>query len=34
VRVGDECFHNVRIFVRPQTDWKLLAWANEQISFP
>jgi hypothetical protein len=34
VRVGDECFHNVRIFVRQQTDWKLLAWANEQISFP
>jgi len=28
-------FHNVRLFVRkPEQDWKLLAWANEEINLP
>jgi hypothetical protein len=24
-------YHNIRLFVRIDTNWKLLAWANEQV---
>jgi len=29
--VGDKEFHNIRLFVRREGDWKLLAWANEPL---
>ena len=29
IKVGDRDFHNLRLFVRRDGDWKLLAWANE-----
>lgn len=25
-------FHNVRLFVREKTEWKLLGWANEHLA--
>lgn len=25
-------FHNVRLFIREETGWKLLGWANERIA--
>ena len=31
VAVGDKEFHNIRLFVRREGDWKLLAWANELL---
>src|SRR5690606_25554083 len=31
VSVGDQEFHNLRLFVRRNGSWKLLAWANELI---
>jgi len=27
---GDQRFHNVRLWVRHEGEWKLLGWANEQ----
>jgi hypothetical protein len=29
---GDERFHNVRLFVRLDGQWKLLGWANERVT--
>jgi hypothetical protein len=29
---GDERFHNVRLFVRLDGEWKLLGWANERLT--
>jgi len=29
VKVGDQEFHNLRLFVRREGQWKLLGWANE-----
>lgn len=29
VSMGDKRFHNVRLFVLMDQDWKLLGWANE-----
>ena len=29
VTVGEQSFHNLRMFVRRDGKWKLLAWANE-----
>lgn len=29
IRVGTEEYHNLRLFVRRDGDWKLLGWANE-----
>jgi Domain of unknown function (DUF4440) len=29
VKVDDQKFHNLRLFVRRDGSWKLLAWANE-----
>ena len=29
VKVGDQKFHNLRLFVRREGEWKLLGWANE-----
>jgi hypothetical protein len=31
IAVGDKEFHNIRLFVRREGDWKLLAWANEPL---
>jgi hypothetical protein len=31
VSVGDQEFHNLRLFVRREGGWKLLAWANEPV---
>ena len=31
VAVGDRKFHNLRLFVRRESEWKLLAWANEPM---
>ncbi len=31
VRVGEQEFHNVRLFVRREGGWKLLGWANEPV---
>lgn len=31
VSVGDKDFHNLRLFVRRDGQWKLLGWANEPI---
>ena len=31
VRVGQTDFHNLRVFVRREGNWKLLAWANEPM---
>lgn len=31
VSVGDDEFHNLRLFVRCEGRWKLLAWANEPM---
>jgi Domain of unknown function (DUF4440) len=28
---GDESFHNLRLFVRIEDSWRLLAWANEPL---
>lgn len=28
---GDKKFHNVRLFVRHEGQWKLLGWANEPL---
>ena len=28
---GDERFHNLRLFVRHDGEWKILGWANEPI---
>jgi hypothetical protein len=30
VKVEDQEFHNLRLFVRRDSGWKLLAWANER----
>ncbi len=32
VRVGDQEFHNLRLFVRREGAWKLLGWANEPLA--
>ncbi len=32
IRVGTQEFHNLRLFVRRDGDWKLLAWANESTA--
>lgn len=29
VKVGEQEFHNLRLFVRREGRWKLLGWANE-----
>lgn len=31
VTVGGQEFHNLRLFVRHDGSWKLLAWANERL---
>lgn len=31
VSVGGKDYHNLRLFVRRDGDWKLLAWANEAV---
>ena len=31
VTVGTQEFHNLRLFVRLEGRWKLLAWANEPV---
>lgn len=31
VSVGEQDFHNLRLFVRREGQWKLLAWANEPV---
>ena len=31
VSVGNQKYHNLRLFVRRGGDWKLLAWANEAM---
>jgi hypothetical protein len=31
VTMGDKKFHNLRLFVRRDGYWKLLAWANEPM---
>jgi Putative lumazine-binding len=31
VKVGDQNFHNIRLFVRREGEWKLLGWANEAM---
>lgn len=31
VKVGDKEFHNLRLFVRREGRWKLLAWTNESV---
>lgn len=28
---GDKSFHNIRLFVRHEGEWKLLGWANESL---
>jgi hypothetical protein len=28
---GDNRFHNMRLFVRHEGQWKLLGWANEKL---
>lgn len=28
----DVAFHNVRLFIREETGWKLLGWANERLT--
>ena len=28
---GDKTFHNLRLFVRHEGQWKLLGWANEPL---
>jgi hypothetical protein len=32
VTCGTERYHNVRLFVRLESQWKLLGWANERLS--
>ena len=29
VKMGDKRYHNLRLFVRHEKQWKLLGWANE-----
>jgi len=31
VTVGNQRFHNLRLFVRREGQWKLLGWANEPL---
>lgn len=31
VKVEDKEFHNLRLFVRREGSWKLIAWANEPM---
>lgn len=31
VKIGNKEFHNLRLFVRREGQWKLLAWANEPV---
>ena len=31
VSVGDKKYHNLRLFIRRDGDWKLLGWANEAV---
>jgi hypothetical protein len=31
VAIGDQQFHNLRLFVRREDGWKLLGWANEPM---
>ena len=31
VSIGEEKLHNVRLFIRCDGEWKLLAWANERL---
>ena len=31
VSVGGKDYHNLRLFVRRDGDWKLLGWANEAV---
>ena len=31
VSVGEKNYHNLRLFIRRDGDWKLLGWANEAI---
>lgn len=32
VTVGQDQYHNIRLFVRVDGSWKLLGWANERVS--
>src|SRR5262249_40348491 len=32
VEQGGKCYHNVRLFVRLEGQWKLLGWANERLT--
>jgi hypothetical protein len=32
VTCGEERFHNLRLFVRLEQQWKLLGWANERLT--
>ena len=32
VIVGKESYHNLRLFVRREGEWKLLGWANEPVT--
>jgi hypothetical protein len=32
VTVGEQKFHNLRLWVRRGGEWKLLGWANEELS--
>ena len=32
VTCGEARFHNLRLFVRLEGQWKLLAWANERLT--
>ena len=34
VAVGGQSYHNLRLFVRREGDWKLLGWANEPSPAP
>ena len=31
VAMGDKRFHNLRLFIRQDARWQLLAWANEEV---
>lgn len=28
---GEKRYHNLRLFIRHEAEWKLLGWANEQL---
>lgn len=31
LKPGDKKYHNLRLFIRKEEGWKLLAWANEPL---